>query len=37
MQTVLPAAVQQQVQLLGEQGGGQQDASEQHICQGRLV
>lgn len=36
MQTVLPAAVQQQVQLLEEQGGAQQDAPKQDICQGRL-
>lgn len=36
MQTVLPAAVQQQVQLLEEQGGEQQDAPKGHICQGRL-
>lgn len=36
VQTVLPAAVQQQVQLPEEQGEEQQDAPKQHICQGRL-
>lgn len=34
--TTLPAAAQQQVQLLQEQGEEQQDAPKQHICQGRL-
>lgn len=34
--TILPAAAQQQVQLLQEQGEEQQDAPKQHICQGRL-
>lgn len=33
---VLPAAAQQQVQLLQEQREEQQDAPKQHICQGRL-
>lgn len=34
--TILPAAAQQQVQLLQQQGEEQQDAPQQHICQGRL-
>lgn len=41
MQTVLPAAVQQQVQLPEEQGEERQDAPKQHIARadfgGRLV
>lgn len=34
--TIPPAAAQQQVQLLQEQGEEQQGALKQHICQGRL-
>lgn len=34
--TILPAAAQQQVQLLQEHGEEQQDAPKQHICQGRF-
>lgn len=34
--TILPAAAQQQVQLLQEQGEEKQDAPKQHICQGRF-